>query len=165
MKKLSFLTIILLATCTVAMAQPRAIGGRLGWGAGVSYQHGFSEKSMLQVDLDSYCFYYGLQATVTFNGIHSFSSWNGPGSWNWYSGVGGGLGLFWGNIIDPKRDYWTGGGIGGVAFMMGVEYNFKFPLQISLDYRPLIGAYFGVGAPEFHILGLFGGGLGIRYKF
>jgi hypothetical protein len=165
MKKLSLLAIILIATCTVAIAQPRAIGGRIGWNVGASYQHGFGEKNMLQADLD-FVGFWGIQGTVTYNWLFPINSWSGPGSWNWYAGVGGGLGCrFWGWGYDGWGGY-GGRFFAGVAGMIGVEYNFKFPLQLSLDYRPLIGPSFGKGG-----VGLFGEGLwtgfaiGVRYKF
>jgi hypothetical protein len=157
MKRLALLSIILMVTCTVAMAQPRAIGGRLAWGIAPSYQHGFGEKNMLQVDLDFPAFMWGIQATVTYNWIFGINSWTGPGSWNWYAGVGGGLGYYW----------WHHCGFAGVAGMIGVEYNFKFPLQLSLDWRPVIGPWFGNGGVGFNMWGLYSGSiaLGIRYKF
>ena len=155
MKKLALLAVILMATCVVAMAQPRAIGGRLAWGIAPSYQHGFGEKNMLQIDLDFPAFMWGVQATVTYNWIFGINSWTGPGSWNWYAGVGGGAGY-----------YWWGAAFVGVAGMIGVEYNFKFPLQLSLDYRPVIGPAFG-SSVWFNGWGCYAGAfaLGVRYKF
>jgi len=158
MKKTLILAIIIIATCTVSLAQPRAIGGRLGWGVSPSYQHGFGEKNMLQVDLDFFGFYWGIQATVTYNWIFPFKSWSGPGSWNWYTGVGAGGGISW-NSTDT--------GLLGVAGMIGVEYIFKFPLQLALEYRPIVGPWFRPRLNDvgFHYFGLSGGGLAIRYKF
>lgn len=156
MKKLSLLAIILIAACTVAMAQPRAIGGRIAYGIGVSYQHGLGEKNMLQVDLESPSFYYGIQAVATYNWVFPFNSWSGPGSWNWYAGVGGGVGLNWATTC------WIGG-----AGMIGVEYNFKFPLQLSLDFRPLIGPSIDKNGVGFSLNLLYptAFGLSARYKF
>jgi len=153
MKKLSLLIIILIATCTVALAQPRAVGGRIGFGIGASYQHEFGDKNMLQVDLDVAGFY-SIQATATYNWIFPISSWSGPGSWNYYAGVGFGAGYaWWGDWVRwvsrayggaKFGGYGAGHGCGfvGVAGMIGVEYNFKFPMQISVDYRPIIGPCF-----------------------
>ncbi|MCL2290869.1 MAG: hypothetical protein FWC34_09255 [Bacteroidetes bacterium] len=174
MKKTLILAIIFIATCTVSLAQPRAIGGRLGWGAGVSYQHGLGDKNMLQVDLDVSRFNMGIQATATYNWIFPFNSWKGAGSWNWYAGVGGGVGMYWPDwwryptnhqvkIDDRSAKLFVG--FAGATGMIGVEYNFKFPLQLSLDWCPLIGPSFYKGGVGFNLLGVFGGGLGIRYKF
>ena len=168
MKKTLILAIILIATCTVSLAQPRAIGVRIGWGAGASYQHGFGEKNMLQVDLDAYLFEQGIQATATYNWIFPFHSWKGNGSWNWYAGVGGGIGMLWPNWwirTDPSKIRGEFTGFAGVVGMIGIEYNFKFPLQLSLDYRPLISPLLYKGGVDFNLGGLFGGGLAVRYKF
>lgn len=55
----------------------------------------------------------------------------------------------------------------GVAGRIGVEYNFWFPMNISLDWRPLIGPGFYNNQVGFNGLGLFQGGiaLSIRYLF
>ena len=157
MKKLVLLSVILMATCVVAMAQPRAIGGRLAWSVGASYQHGFGEKNMLQVDLDFPGYFWGVQATATYNWLFPIKSWTYDGSWNWYAGVGGGIGWGW----------WYNYAWAGVAGMIGVEYNFKFPLQLSLDFRPLIGPWFHKNGVGFNTWAIYAGGigLGVRYKF
>ncbi len=103
---------------------------------------------------------WGIQATATYNWIFGINSWTGPGSWNWYAGVGGGVGYYW-------WGWWSRGYV-GVAGMIGVEYNFDFPLQLSIDWRPLIGPYFGRGKDVgFNTWGLYESAfaLGIRYKF
>jgi hypothetical protein len=170
MKRLALFTVVLLATCAIAMAQPRAIGGRIAYNIGASYQHGFGEKNMLQVDLDFPLFFWGIQATATYNWIFPINAWSGPGSWNWYAGVGGGAGYIWGwgYLGSYGWNSWAGFGFAGVAGMLGVEYNFKFPLQLSLEWRPLIGPTFhrggGIG---FNYDGLYISALalGVRYKF
>jgi len=156
MKKLALLSVILMATCVVAMAQPRAIGGRIAWNIGASYQHSLGEKNMIQVDLDFPCYHRGIQATATYNWIFPIKSWTHDGSWNWYAGVGAGLGCSWHKM-----------GWAGVAGMIGVEYNFKFPLQLSLDWRPRIGPWFSKNNIGFHSEGLYTSafGIGVRSKF
>ena len=170
MRKIFFLAIILTTTCVASLAQPRAIGGRFGFGFGASYQHGFKEKNMLQIDLDAMVYSpyshfagrrvltWGVQAVATYNWIFPIKSWKGTGSWNWYTGVGGGIGL---------ADYYE---INlGIAGMIGVEYNFKFPLQLSFDLRPVIGPCYLVDDKSFFISGLGimlnSATIGIRYKF
>ena len=167
MKKLVLFAIILVAACTVAMAQPRAIGGRIAWNIGASYQHGFGEKNMLQVDLDFPGYGWGIQATATYNWIFPINSWTHAGSWNWYAGVGGGAGYIWGWGVRYFGSHWGGHGFAGVAGMIGVEYNFNFPLQLSLDWRPLVGPWFQKNSAAFYYEGLYSSafGLGVRYKF
>ena len=53
----------------------------------------------------------------------------------------------------------------GVAGHIGIEYDFWFPFQLSLDWRPSIGVA-GNNGIGFNIPGLWGGlQLGVRYKF
>jgi len=152
MKKV-VLSLVLFASVVAVSAQPRAIGGRITNGLELSYQHGFGEGNMLQGDLglSGLGYGYGLQVTGVYNWVFPISS----DSWNWYVGPGAGLGFGFGSYFYL-----------GLAGMIGIEYNFKFPLQLSLDYRPIIPLGFGdkVG---FHRAGLWNSsfGLGIRYKF
>ncbi|MCL2435990.1 MAG: hypothetical protein FWD09_07645 [Lentimicrobiaceae bacterium] len=179
MKKLALLSVILMATCVVAMAQPRAIGGRLAWNIGASYQHSLGEKNMIQVDLDFPSYFWGIQGTATYNWIFPIKSWPHAGSWNWYAGVGAGVGYKWYNSWLFSWNNWSNwdkrvyrGVFVGVAGMIGIEYNFKFPLQLSLDWRPVVGPIIGrkyngnIGA-DFYGEGLITSAfaLGVRYKF
>lgn len=165
MKKLGLICVLMAAFAAIAVAQPRAIGARLGYGAEVSYQHSLSEENMVSVDLGLPGFL-GLEAAATYDwlnpGGHTIP-WEHKGSWNWYAGVGAGAGFYGFNWIT---------GFAGVAGRIGVEYNFWFPLQLSLDYRPLVGLGFGDGGDSygrvwFNTDGLFAGGiaLGVRYVF
>ena len=167
MKKLSLVAIILLVACTVAMAQPRAIGVRLGWNIGASYQHQIGEKNMIQADIDFIAYgLWGTQGTVTFNWIIPLVSVD-AGKLNLYPGVGVGGGYHW----------WRYGFV-GVAGMVGIEWTFTFPLQLSFEYRPLIGLkLYGQprhedGPNRTNIAFLYKNGLwesaiavGVRYKF
>ncbi len=45
-----------------------------------------------------------------------------------------------------------------VTGMVGIEYNFDFPLQLSLDFRQHIGIGNGFWCPS-------SVGLGVRYRF
>lgn len=162
-----FLFIALLATASVmAYAQPRAIGVRLGSFDGVSYQHGFGESSMLEVEagfnVGTYwgaringnrdgvkwnMFGHNVQAAVTYDWIDPFGatfSWSKRGEWHWYLGVGAAGGYGWHGAAYDKNLGVAGadrnwGWVGG-AVRAGIEYTFWFPLQLSLDYRPTVGA-------------------------
>lgn len=153
MKKVILGIVFVIGVATAVQAQPRAIGGRLGWGLEASYQHSFGNSNMLQADLGLLGFR-GISGVVTYDWIWGINSWKEKGEWNWYAGVGGGVGFSW----------WGNYAYLGVAGMVGIEYNFWFPLQLSLDYRPLIGPYFGSGGGFFSD-GLVGIALGVRYKF
>ena len=177
MKKTSLLVIILVATCAIAMAQPRAIGGRIGYSLGVSYQHQIGEKNLIQADIDilkyGWC---GTQGTVTFNWIVPLKSWE-KANWNLLAGVGVGCGYeWWGGSAREDWYRWNSwwsksGGFIGVAGMIGLEWNFKFPLQLSVEYRPLIGTKLyrldnltNVGF-YYHGLCTSAVAIGVRYKF
>jgi len=158
MKKVVVLSVVLFASVIVMNAQPRAIGGRFTHGGEVSYQHGLG-SNMLQIDVGFPFFRdgIGLQGVITHDWLFPISSWKHEGSWNWYPGIGAGVGLGGFN-----HSYF----FLGIAGMIGIEYNFKFPLQLSLDYRPIIG--WNLGEKNFYGDGLYRGttvALGIRYKF
>ena len=174
MKKLSLLIVVLVATCTVALAQPRAIGGRLAYGVGPSYQHSLGEKNMLQADLDILGYWWGIQGTVTYNWIFPITTFN-SGNLNWYAGVGAGGGYAWSgwtrgwyNWSKWNNNGWGGYGFVGAAGMIGIECNFNFGLQLSVDWRPLFGPrFYRGGGVGYYLPGLYAGapGVGIRYKF
>ncbi len=162
MKKL-FLSLVLVAGFAVAaVAQPRAIGARLGWGADFSYQHSVGEKNMVNLEVGIPAFH-GIQAAATYDWVFPITSWQEKGTWNWYAGVGAGVGFYWGGY---------GAMSAGVAGRIGVEYNFWVPVQLSLDWRPIVGPYFafaGAGYSPvvgYHVGGLYSGiALGVRYTF
>lgn len=152
----AFMAVMGLAT---ASAQPRAIGGNVGYGIGFSYQHGLGEKNMLDVAVNVPLFW-GIGGQVTYDWIDPFGTqvpWKYKGEWHWYMGVGGAIGMY--NFANPV-------GYAGAAGHIGIEYNFWFPLNLSLDYRPTIGPAFTKDAVAFNFSGLYDGiTLGVRYRF
>ncbi|MGN0235039.1 MAG: hypothetical protein ACI4BD_01820 [Paludibacteraceae bacterium] len=110
---------------------------------------------------------FNIEGVVTHDWLNPFNTkipWNNKGEWNWYMGVGGGLDLWW---HGDKSSYGDGYGYNsgdaekkpamqteamlnsvryfyshyniGVAGRIGVEYNFWFPMQIAVDWRPMFG--------------------------
>lgn len=159
MKKFGLVCVLMAAFAAIAVAQPRAIGGRIGYGVEVSYQHTVGDN-MVSVDLGLPGFY-GLEAAATYDWINPGGltiPWNEQGSWNWYAGVGAAAGFYGFNYLV---------GFGGVAGRLGIEYNFWFPMQLSLDWRPVIGVAGAGGGVGFNTDGLYAGGiaLGVRYLF
>ena len=162
MKKYLLIAILAVASLT-AYAQPRAVGVRLSYGAEVSYEHGFGKANMLSVEVGVPAFK-GLQAAVTYDWIDPFNKpvpWDKRGEWHWYMGVGGA-------VAAPFK--FNGFSI-GAAGRFGIEYDFWFPLQLSIDFRPTLG--FGLypdkesSKPRPGVsYDLYSGlGLGVRYKF
>ena len=167
MKKILFIAVLALASIT-AYAQPRAIGANLGGSLGFSYQHGFGEANMLDVSVYTPIAVgraqaWGLSGIVTYDWIDPFGAtvpWDQKGEWHWYMGVGGAGGYFFGANM----------GYAGVAGHFGIEYDFWFPFQLSLDWRPVIGVGIvnanGTTGIGFNTGGLYEGiTLGVRYKF
>ncbi len=86
--------------------------------------------------------------------------WNIEGGFNWYAGVGAGIGSWSYN----KNDFKDSGSFVLAAGDIGIEYNFQeAPIQLSLDFRPEI--YFGGDYADFR--DGFGPdiALGIRYRW
>lgn len=159
MKKLFALAVLAVASISFAVAQPRAIGGNIGYGFDVSYQHSLGEKNMIDLSVNLPAFL-GIGATCTYDWINPFNTsipWNEKGEWCWEMGVGAGLGL--GNFKVPY-------GYAGVVGHIGVEYHFWFPMALSVDYRPNIGVAFDKGGAAFNTPGMYTGiTIGVRYLF
>jgi hypothetical protein len=161
MKKLLFTLVLVVCAFIYADAQPRAIGANLGWNVGFSYQHNLGESNFLDVAVDlPEC--NGLGAIVTYDWVDPFNApvpWQYKGSWNWYLGVGGAGGFY--GLFDNTE---FSAAYVGVAGHVGIAYDFWFPLQLSLDYRPNIGVHFG-DSVHFNDHGFYGISLGVRYRF
>ena len=167
MKKAVFVAIMAFASIAIASAQPRAIGVNAGSGLGFSYEHGFGESNMLDVAVAIPVLYkgMGIGGNVTYDWIDPFNApvpWNEKGEWHWYMGVGGAAGAY-GLFSKDAPNYWYA----GVAGHIGIEYDFWFPFQLSLDWRPTIGVdNTHDGSVGFGVGGLYNNiSLGIRYKF
>lgn len=114
---------------------------------------------MIDLAVNIPCFS-GIGATATYDWINPFGTaipWNNKGEWNWSIGVGAGLGIY-----GFRAPWFYAGAVGHV----GVEYNFWFPLQLSVDYRPNLGIVAAGGGVGFNTTGLYSGiTLGVRYLF
>lgn len=171
MKKHILTVVMLMGLAFTAQAQDipkNALGLRLGdndgFGGEISYQRGLGDNNRLELDLgwrDSRN-YDGMKLTGLYQWV-----WNIDGGFNWYAGVGGGLGTWKYNHDTPPG--WKNDKSGTFAFVagdIGIEYQFDIPLQVSLDLRPEL--YFGDGRNDFdNDYNNFGPdlALGIRYTF
>ena len=154
----AFFAVISVAT---AVAQPRSIGANIGYGIDVSYQHSLGTDNMIDLSVNLPAFS-GIGATATYDWVNPFGTaipWNNKGEWNWSLGVGAGAGVY--DLF--KKDVATTWYVGAVGHV-GVEYNFWFPLQLSVDYRPNIGVT-NRAANWFNTSGFYGITLGVRYLF
>lgn len=134
---------------------PNALGLRLGsnrgFGSEITYQKKLNSENRAEFNL-------GWRSNnsvnaIKLNGMYQWV-WAIEQGFNWYAGVGGGLGSFSNNTTNSNGIFLFAAGD------IGIEYNFDFPLQVSLDLRPEIG---GTGYFE----NSYGTdiALGIRYKF
>jgi len=146
MKKLILSGIILIGLAFTAQAQEiskNALGLRLGdnggFGTEITYQRALGGNNRLELDL-------GWRNRKNFNhngydddaiklaGLYQWVM-NIDSGFNWYVGVGGGLGTYsYNNNNEHFNDTFA-----FAAGDIGIEYNFDIPLLISLDFRPEFG--------------------------
>lgn len=138
-----------------------AIGLRLGdsdgFGAEISYQKSIGRYNRAEFNLgwrDSREFD-AFKLSGVYQWVHQLD-----GNFNWYYGVGGGLGSVEFEPIPDGDD--NDGLFVFAAGNLGVEYDFDIPLLLSLDFRPEIGL---LGYEGFDNGFDFDIALGIRYQF
>ncbi|MBA0882376.1 porin family protein [Flavobacterium undicola] len=137
MKKIILSAFMLMGLAFSTQAQEiskNALGLRLGdndgFGGEISYQRGLSDNNRLELDLG----WRNNNNVDAFKltGIYQWV-WNIDGGFNWYAGVGGGLGNWnykYNNVSDS-------GTFAFVAGDLGIEYGFdEVPILLSLDIRP-----------------------------
>lgn len=116
-----------------------AIGLRFGGGNGIgieiSYQLKLKEINRVEMDLgyrtdDDF-------KAVKLTGIYQWV-WNIDKGFNWYAGVGGGLGSWEDKNSNDSSDNEFYMNVDGD---IGIEYDFDFPLLISFDIRPEVGLF------------------------
>lgn len=161
MKKIILSAFMLIGLAFSAQAQDisdNALGLRLGdndgFGGEISYQRALSSNNRLELDLG----WRNSNSVDAFKltGVYQWV-WNIDGDFNWYAGVGGGLGSWNNKNIDDNGTFVFAAGD------LGIEYGFdEVPLQLSLDIRPEL--YFNSSdfrndnfGPDI--------ALGIRYQF
>ncbi|MEM9648945.1 MAG: hypothetical protein AAF969_10720, partial [Bacteroidota bacterium] len=135
-----FLTLLfglaLVFTCEAQQISKNALGVRIGdddgfdsFGAEISYQRAILDNNRLEFDL-------GIRSGDGYDAFKAVGlfQWVMPldRSFHWYVGAGAGIGS-----VDVD-----GAGSDSFALLagdIGIEYNFKIPLLISLDLRPELG--------------------------
>ncbi len=165
--KIYLITGILVLITSVSMdaqeISKNALGLRLGdsngFGSEISYQARLGNDHRLELDL-------GWRDGKNYDGfklaaLHQWV-WNIDGGFNWYAGLGGGVGSYsfndgnFNNGDDYNDTFIFGAGD------IGIEYNFDIPLLLSLDFRPELA----FGDERYNNNDLdFDIALGIRYQF
>tara|TARA_R110002049_G_scaffold33997_1_gene111397 strand:- start:843 stop:1328 length:486 start_codon:yes stop_codon:yes gene_type:complete len=161
MKNISLVLVTFLLVATSVNAQEiskNAIGLRLGdsdgFGAEINYQRALDEDNRIELGLS-------FRDTKRVNaykitGIYQWV-WNIDGGFNWYAGPGAGIGQI--GFEDEFFDDRSNETFVFAAGDIGIEYNFDFPLLVSLDFRP----EFGFGDYRDDVV--FDIALGARYQF
>lgn len=162
-KRLALLLFTIM-TCYIGQAQEmNTIGLRVGDSDGtqaeVSYQRYLNADNRIEATL-------GLRDSefldvVQLMGVYQYV-FPLDGNFNWYAGAGAGLLSISVSDDDLPGDNDDSALYGVLAGQAGIEYNFEFPLTLSIDTRPEI--YLGDGIDlenEF----IFSFALGIRYRF
>lgn len=154
MKKFFIALVAVFAMSTMANAQIKDLGVRIGGGEGfgteLSAQWGFMGQR-LETDLG----WHSDDNIDEFNlsGIYQWTGDIGSG-FNWFAGVGARLAIWsYANTSDFAL---------ALAGQAGIEYNFDaVPIQLTLDIRPCFWIICP-GDPDFHWGDI---ALGIRYRF
>ncbi len=170
MKRVIVLLFVMSAAVFTLNAQPRAIGARVGYNLEASYQH-LLGGNMLEVDLGvtpfithrivntktgTEIYRYGrLQAVAAYDWLRELKY-----GFGWYIGVAAGISYGYGEYYDIMGYSRFGIPIGG---QLGLEYKFNIPLNLSLDWRPMINV-FGLRQGNF-ATNLFNVAFGVRYRF
>lgn len=151
MRKTIFILAVAFGAAVSTAAQPKAVGGRVGvTGLEISYQHNFRKADFLEASAGLDFGYNasgaaGFKATGIYNFMFARPAWTEKGAWGIYAGPGVSLGY----VNDRVRQK-----IGGTTYQfanngfmlslvaqIGMEYTFWFPLQLSVDLRPMFGMH------------------------
>jgi opacity protein-like surface antigen len=146
MKKIILSAIMLMGLAFAAQAQDISknalglrLGGNSGFGGEISYQRALATDNRLELDLgwrnrSNYNSNGYDDKAIKLTGLYQWV-WNIDGDFNWYAGVGGGVGSY---SYDANNTSYNDT-FAFAAGDIGIEYNFDFPLLISLDFRPEFG--------------------------
>ena len=155
MKRLIITFAILIGTSLAVFAQPKSVGLRLGGtGLDVTYQHYMGKDRFAEGNLGLDFGYnvngnVGAKATAIYNFVWARPAWTEQGSWALYAGPGLSLGF-----VDDQvpydiegiiKGYYDNGFMLALVGQVGLEYNFEFPLSLSIDIRPYIGMHINDG--------------------
>jgi hypothetical protein len=148
MKKIFLIVLLLagMAGAVSAQVEGKALGVRFGNAGEISYQHPLSGATRLEFDLGFGSWKHGgMYLTGIHHWVKDLSELQE--GFNWYYGIGGAAGINT-NLLSAA-----------VVGNIGIEYNFDFPLQLSLDWRP------GLYVVPAVVLGWDGVALSARWRF
>ncbi len=167
MKKALLFAVVALLSATMVNAQPRAVGGRVGYNIDFVYQHSLSEKTFIELNAGLLSWYQGAHVDFIHEWIWLTPNWTPKGEWNWFAGVGANVGYKWfdehyvagfagttASLSGWYTGYYDGNAnwhpasafMAGAIANIGLEYTFWFPLSLSFDFRPTLGVMLGKNA-------------------
>ena len=136
-----FILLLFMGIISNGMAQSMAtnalgirFGDNDGFGGEISYQRELTESTRFELDF-GYRDHVNIDA-FKLTGVHQWVFYIDNG-FNWYLGIGAGVGSWsYKNREHPADD---DGLFVNADGTIGIEYDFKAPILISLDFRPEIG--------------------------
>ncbi len=156
MKKILLTVVAIFAMSTMANAQIQDLGARIGggqgYGAELSAMWGLG-GNRLETDLG--WGNHDHHSNLSLTGVYQWTGDIGSG-FSWYAGFGARVAMWsW------ENGYHNGDTDIALALVgqAGIEYNFSFPLQLTLDIRP---NFWLIPESSFHWGDI---ALGIRYRF
>lgn len=155
MKKLIVVSILFFGIALASQAQDynTGLGVRGGLSYGFTIKHFVSSKVALEGIVVSR--WRGVNLTGLLEFHNNIGNVEG---FNWYWGLGGHVGFWDGKHVGWAHDdkKYTVVGVDGI---IGLEYNFKIPLNISVDWKPAmnLSGYSGFWGDE--------GAVSVRYIF
>ena len=172
MKKTLLIVIALLGLSLAAVAQPKAIGLRgglfgLDFNGEISYEQWSdlfdNDYDFIEVDLGVFGGN-GFKATAMYNFTFAQPEFTDRGEWALYTGPGVSVGYGTGRNKDNVS---KSAPFVGVAYQLGLEYTFWFPLQLSVDFRPsfMIPAWMNRADTDRNISRWYGIAFSARYAF
>lgn len=155
MKRLLIALAVAAGICGTISAQPKAIGGRIGGtGFDVSYEHLVRSADFIEVNAGVDFGYMGngnpgFKATGIYNFTYARPAWTNKGEWGLYAGPGLSLGYVNDRVTYKEGGYRIhtidNGFMLSLVAQAGIEYTFWFPLQLSIDIRPMFGLHINDG--------------------
>ncbi|MGM9762669.1 MAG: hypothetical protein ACI3ZQ_01450 [Candidatus Cryptobacteroides sp.] len=154
MKRILFVLIFVFGLSAAVVAQERAVGVRIGaFGTDVSYEQNIKYHQFIEANLGvDYGFisdrqYHkpspGFKVAATYNFVWATPAWTRKGTWALYAGPGLAMGyvedMFGYKIGEDMLRFYNNGFMLSLVAQVGLSYCFDFPLQLSIDIRPLFG--------------------------
>lgn len=141
MKRTIAIIAAMLCFAAMALAQSKALGGRIAGYSGLeaSYEHYLAAAPdflEVEVGINTHHSTFGFQAIGIYNWQLTELDWTKRGDWALYAGPGVSLGTS--AYKEHDGDY-TAKAFLGITGQIGLEYTFWFPLQLSVDIRPVLG--------------------------